>query len=133
MLAKHLHHADERADHTECRCTVSDGAIDLLALVEMGQEIVADKVCIVAVGDEADALGQEGIIGLDFLQPDRTLLAGDFRQPRKFVDHLALAGPAQRKGKLRAERQAMKDRRNRNRMSVAAKEPPKMMMIAWTS
>src|SRR6202045_1334481 len=51
--------------------TIADRAIDLLAFVEMGEEvvaialeIVADELGIVAVGDEANALGQERVLDL---------------------------------------------------------------------
>ena len=97
-VGEHLHHADQRADHAEGRRAVADRAIDLLALVEMGEEvvavaleIVANEVGVVAVGDEADALGEERILDLDLFQPDRALLAGDFGEAGDLVDQFALA------------------------------------------
>ena len=96
------------------------GAINLLAFVEMGQEvvavaleIVADEIGVVAVGDEADALGQERIVDLDLFQADRALLAGDFGEPGKFVNEVALAHAPQREGEFGAERQAVHDRGER--------------------
>ena len=97
-VGEHLHHADQRADHAEGRRAVADRAIDLLALVEMGEEvvavaleIVADEVGVVAVGDEADALGEERILDLDLFEPDRALLARDLGKAGDLVDQFALA------------------------------------------
>ncbi len=39
------------------------------------------KVGVVAVGDEADALGEERIVDLDLFEADRTLLARDLGKP----------------------------------------------------
>ena len=47
-VGEHLHHADQRADHAEGRRAVADGAIDLLAFVEMGQKVVAVALEVVA-------------------------------------------------------------------------------------
>ena len=47
-VGEHLHHADQRADHAEGRRAIADRAIDLLALVEMGEEVVAVALEIVA-------------------------------------------------------------------------------------
>ena len=115
MLAN-LHHADQGADHTERRRAVADGAVDLSALVEMHQkvvavpfEIVADEFEIVAVGDVTNSLGQEGFVGLDFFQADRSLLARDFSDAGKFVDQIARGQPAHRECKFRAERHTVQD------------------------
>src|SRR5581483_10018706 len=96
-VGEHLHHADERADYAEGRRTVADCAIDLLALIEMAQEIVAipleivaDEIAVIAVGDVTHALGEERILGLDALEPDRSLLARDLGKTRDFVDQIAL-------------------------------------------
>ena len=47
-IGEHLHHADQRADHAESRRAIADRAIDLLAFVEMGEEVVAVALEIVA-------------------------------------------------------------------------------------
>ena len=95
---------------------VADGAVDLAAFVEMHQEIVAvaleivaDEFEVVAVGDVADALGQERLVGLDLFQADRSLLAGDFRDAGEFVDEVARRQPAHGEGEFCAERQAVQD------------------------
>ena len=95
---------------------VADGAVDLAAFVEMHQEIVAvaleivaDELEIVAVGDVADALGEERLVGLDLFQADRPLLARDFRDAGEFVDEVARGQPAHGEGKFCAERQAVQD------------------------
>src|SRR6185437_14241264 len=105
---------DQRADHAEGRRAVADGAVDLAALVEMHEEIVAvaleivaDEIEVVTVGDVADALGQERIIGLDLFEAHRTLLAGDLRDTGKLVDEVAGRQPAHREREFQAERQAM--------------------------
>ncbi len=119
-VGEHLHHADQRADHAEGRRAVADRAVDLLAFVEMGKEvvavafeIVADEGAVIAVGDEADAFGEERILDIDFFQPDRAGLAGDFGKPRQFVDQVALAHAAQREGEFGAQRQPVEDRGKR--------------------
>ena len=60
-------------------------------VVAVALEIVADEIAVIAVGDEADALGEERVLDLDFFQPDRALLAGDFGEAGDFVDQVALA------------------------------------------
>ena len=60
-------------------------------VVAVALEVVADEVGVVAVGDEADALGQERILDLDLLEPDRPLLARDLGELGDLVDQLALA------------------------------------------
>ena len=92
-VGEHLHHADQGADHAESRRAIADRAIDFLALVEMGEkivavafEIVADEIGVIAVGDEADALGEERILDLDLLQADRPLLARDLGKAGDLVD-----------------------------------------------
>ena len=111
---------EQRSDHPERRSAIPDGAIDLLALVEMGQEVVAvalevvaNEVGVVAVGDEADALGEERIVDLDLLEPDRSDLAGDLGDPGDLIDQLALGRVPHRERELGAERQAMEDRDER--------------------
>jgi hypothetical protein len=59
-------------------------------IVAVALEIVADEFEIVAVGDVADALGEERLVGLDLFQPDRSLLAGDFGDAGDLVDQVAL-------------------------------------------
>ena len=46
-------------------------------IVAVAFEVVANEVGVVAVGDEAHALGQERILDLLLFEPDRALLAGD--------------------------------------------------------
>ena len=100
--------------------TIADRAIDLLAFVEMGEEvvavaleIVADELGIVAVGDEANALGEERVLDLDLFQADRPLLACDLGQSGNLVDQFALGGAPHGEGELGAERQAVEDRGQR--------------------
>ena len=62
-------------------------------VVAVALEVVANEVGVIAVGDEADALGQERIVDLDLLEPDRSRLAGDLGQLRDLVDELALGRP----------------------------------------
>ena len=69
--------------------------------------IVADEFEIVAVGDVANALGEERLVGLDLLQADRPLLAGDLGDAGEFVDEVARRQPAHGEGEFRAERQAV--------------------------
>jgi hypothetical protein len=95
-------------------------AIDLLSFVEMGEkvvaialEIVANEGRIVAVGDEAHALGQERIFDLHAFEADRALLARDLRQSGKLVDQLALRDAAQGEGISGSERKPVEDRRQR--------------------
>jgi hypothetical protein len=115
-VGEHLHHADQGADHAEGRRAVADRAVNLLAFVEMGEEvvavaleIVADEIGVVAVGDETDAFGQERVFDLDFFEPDRSGLAGDFGKSRQFIDQFALGHAPHRKRKFSAEWQAMHD------------------------
>ena len=60
-------------------------------VVAVALEIVADEVGVVAVGDEADALGEERILDLDLFEPDRALLARDLGEAGDLVDQFALA------------------------------------------
>ena len=76
-------------------------------IVAVAFEIVADEFEVVAVGDVANALGQERLVGLDLFQADRPLLAGDFRDTGEFVDEIAGRKPAHGESKFRAERQAV--------------------------
>ena len=68
------------------------------------------KAVVVAVGDEADALGEERILDLDLFQPDRALLARDLGEAGDLVDQFALGHAPHRERVSRAERQAVKDR-----------------------
>ena len=129
-VGEHLHHADQGADHAEGRRAVADRAVDLLAFVEMGEEvvavaleIVADEIGVVAVGDEADAFGEEGIVGLDFFQADRPGLAGDFGDAGDFIDQFALGHAPHREGKFSAERQAVHDGGERKTDQSSGKRP----------
>ncbi len=76
-------------------------------IVAVTLEIVTDEFEVVAVGDVADALGEERIFGLDLFQADRSLLAGDFGDAGELVDEIARRQPAHREGEFRAQRQAM--------------------------
>ena len=49
------------------------------------------KVGVVAVGDEAHALGEERVLDLLLFEPDRTLLARDLGEPGDLVDQFARA------------------------------------------
>ncbi len=95
----------------------ADRTIDLLAFVEVGKEVVAvaleiiaDEAGVVAVGDEADAFGKEGFVDLDLFQADRSGLTGHFGKPGDFVHQLTLGHTAHRKREFRAERHAVHDR-----------------------
>src|SRR5271154_3781518 len=66
------------ADHAKSRRAIADRTVDLLALVQVGEEvvavalkIVADEFGVVAVSDKADALGQKRVFDLNLLQADR--------------------------------------------------------------
>ena len=63
-------------------------------IIAIALEIVADEFGVVAVGDEADALGQERILDLDLFEADRALLAGDFGKAGDLVDQFALRDAA---------------------------------------
>ena len=82
-------------------------------VVAVALEVVADEIAVIAVGDEADALGQERVVDLDFFKADRPLLAGDFGEAGEFVDQVALGHAPQREGEFGAERQAVEDRGER--------------------
>ena len=82
-------------------------------VVAVALEIVADEVGVVAVGDEADALGEERVLDLDLLQPDRALLARDLGKAGDLVDQFALADAPHVKANFIAKRQAVKDRGER--------------------
>ena len=82
-------------------------------VVAVALEIVADEIGVVAVGDEADALGEERVVDLDLLQADRALLAGDLGDAGQLVDQFALGHAAHREGEFGAERQAVHDRGER--------------------
>ncbi|MEY9734308.1 hypothetical protein ABH985_002097 [Bradyrhizobium ottawaense] len=119
-VGEHLHHADQGADHAEGRSAVADGAINLAALVEVHEEvvavaleIVADEVEVIAVGDVADALGEEGLVGLDLFQTHRALLAGDLGDAGEFVDEVVRRQAAHGEGELGAERKAVQECRER--------------------
>ena len=78
-------------------------------IVAVALEVVADEVAVIAVCDEAHALGEEGIVELDLFQPDRALLARDLGEPRDLVDELALAHAAQRECEFHPQRQPVED------------------------
>ena len=82
-------------------------------IVAVALEIVADEFEVVAVGDVANSLGEERLVGVDLFQADRSLLAGDFGDAGEFVDQIARRQPAHREGEFRAERQAVQDRAER--------------------
>ena len=58
-------------------------------VVAVALEIVADEVGVVAVGDEADALGEERIVRRDLFQADRPGLARDLGEAGDLVDQFA--------------------------------------------
>ena len=116
-VGEHLHHSDQGADHAERRRTIADRAVDFLALVEMRQEvvtvafkIVADELGLVAVGDEADAFGEERVLDFDLFESDRPLLARDFGKSGDLVDELALGRAPHGEGKSGPQRQPVKNR-----------------------
>ena len=76
-------------------------------------EIVADKIAVIAVGDVADALGEEGIVDLDLLQTDRSLLARDFGESGQFVHKIALRHAPHGERESGAERETVKNRGKR--------------------
>src|SRR3954452_13973024 len=91
----------------EGRRAIADGTIDFLAFVEMGQEIVAialeivaDEIGVVAVGDKTHCFGEERVLDLDLLQADRAFFAGDFRIAGDLVDKITLASAPHREGEL---------------------------------
>ena len=82
-------------------------------IVAVALEIVADEFQIVAVGDVANSLGEERLVGFDLFEADRTLLARDLGDAGQFVDQVARRQAAQGEGEFGAERQAMEHRRQR--------------------
>ncbi len=119
-IGKHLHHADQGADHAEGRRAIADRAIDFLPLVQMREkivpvafEVVADEVAIVAVGDETDTFGEERILDLDLFETNRSRLPRNFGKAGQFIDQIALTHAAQRESEFCPKRQAMEDRRKR--------------------
>ncbi len=82
-------------------------------VVAVALEIVADEFEIVAVGDVANALGEERLVGVDLFEADRALLAGDFGDAGQFVDQVARRQTAHREGEFGAERHAVQDRAER--------------------
>jgi hypothetical protein len=102
-------------------------------IVAVALHIVADEFEIVAVGDVADALGEERLVGLDLFQSDRPLLAGDFRDACQFVDQIARRRRLIVKANFAPSGMPCRIALSGNRIRVAANEPPKMMMTAWMS
>src|SRR6185437_10024728 len=82
-------------------------------IVAVALEIVADEIEIIAVGNEADTLGEERLVGLDLLQADRSLLARNLGDAGEFVDEVASREAAHGEDVLRPERQAMQDHAER--------------------
>jgi hypothetical protein len=74
-------------------------------VVTVALKIVADEFGVVAVGDEADALGQKRVFDLDLLQADRSLLARDFGEAGDLIDQFALGHAPHGEGEFGAERQ----------------------------
>ena len=100
-------------------------------VVAVALEIVADEIGVIAVGDEADALGQERVFDLDLFQSDRALLAGDLGKAGDLVDQLALASCAACvKANFAPSGTPCKIEESGKRIRVAAKDPPKMTMKA---
>ena len=100
-------------------------------VVAVALEIVADEIGVVAVGDEANALGEERVVDLDLLEADRPLLARDLGEAGDLVDQFALASCARIvKANLAPSGRPCKIAASGKRISVAANDPPKMMMIA---
>ena len=73
----------------------------------IGREVMEELL------DEADAFGQERVLDLDLLEPDRSRLAGDLGELRDLVDQLTLGRLPHRERKFGAERETVKDRDQR--------------------
>jgi len=73
-------------------------------LVTIALEIVADEFKIVAVGDVADALGEDGSSVSTFSRPTGPA-ASDFGNAGQFIDEVTRRQPAHRKGEFRSQRQ----------------------------
>ena len=76
-------------------------------VVAVPLQIVTNEFEVVAVGDVADSLGEERLVGLDLFQADRALLARDLGDASQFVDQLMRRQPAHREGEFGTERQAV--------------------------
>ena len=103
-------------------------------VVAVALQVVADEIGVVAVGDKADALGEERILRRDLLQPDGTRLARDLGDAGEFVDQFARADRVRSENaNLMPSGRPCSIAASGNRIRVAAIEPPKMMMMAWMS
>ena len=57
-------------------------------VVAVALKIVADKIAVVTVGNEADALGEKWVFDFNLFQTDRSGLARDFGQTSQFIDQV---------------------------------------------
>ena len=78
-------------------------------IVAIAFEVVANKISVVAVGDEADAFGKEWVVDLDLFEPYRALLSCNFGKTGDFVHQVALAYAPQGEGEFGAEGKSVKD------------------------
>src|SRR5215217_1793769 len=139
-VGEHLDHADERADHAPGRGAVAHRAIDLLPLLEMMEEDVAvalhrvlDELLVVAVGDVADALGEERVADLHALERHRAVLA--------HTSAIWVSSSMSSRGwELRIENANLNPSgspcaipENGKRIIVAASTPPPITISAWRS
>ena len=82
-------------------------------VVAVALQLVADEIGVIAVGDEAHALGEERVVELDLFEADRSGLARDLGEAGDLVDQFARASCAHREGEAHAERQAVQHRSER--------------------
>jgi hypothetical protein len=80
-------------------------------VVAIALEIVANEFEVVAVGDVADALGEERIVRPRPFPGRPAPACGRSRRARQFIDKVARRQAAHRKGELCAERHAVEHRR----------------------
>ena len=86
---------------------------DVVKIVAVAFEIVANEIRAITVGDEANALGKKRILDFDLFETDRPLLPRNLGQTGQFIDQIAWTHSPKCKGEFGAERQAVEDRRQR--------------------
>ena len=102
-------------------------------IVAVALEIVADECGVVAVGDEAHALGEERILDLDLLEADRALLAGDLGEEAISSTSSRAVQRRMVKANFMPSGRPCNIAESGKRIRVAAAAPPKMTMKAWMS
>jgi hypothetical protein len=107
-----------RSDRS-ARCS-SDGAIDLLSLVEWARKLSRSrsrlsrmKAVSYPSATKRMPWARNGSFDLFLLETDGSLLTGDLGEPGDLVDQLARGPPAHRKRELHPQRQAVEDVRQR--------------------